>query len=788
MYRILRTLFLIFLPISVFTQSIQDDFEGSGTITNWIADNCNMNTSLSNPQQVSINTSSTVLEYHDIGGQYANIGFDAISNFDLSTDATFSLKIYVPSGGLTGSQPNQISLKLQDGTLGSPWTTQSEIIKPILLDQWQTVTFDFLNDAYVNFDAGSPPPTQRTDFNRIILQVNGENNTDHVLAYIDDFLYDVATVPVSNNFNVLVWSDEFDVDGAINSTNWHHQTQLPVGGSWYNGEIQHYTDRVDNSSVNNGNLNLIAKKETFTDQGYTKSHTSARLNSKFAFKYGKVEIRAKLPTGVGTWPAMWMLGKNINEDGGYWDNQGFGNTGWPACGEVDIMEHWGHNQNKVTSATHTPSSFGNTVNYGEQIIATASTDFHVYSLEWTSEKLVFAVDGVIHMTYNPTVKDASTWPFDAEQYILLNIAIEPSIDAAFTQDTMEIDYIRIYQDAPIQSITAAPIPVHDETLNNVISIFSDTYTNVVGTNYDPGWGQTTDATIETINGNTTLKYSDLNYQGTEYTSQDVSTHTHLHLDFWTADATALDFYLISQTPTVDTDLYSLSTLSKNQWISVEIPLTSFPNVDLADVFQFKVVGNGTVYFDNIYFYDNTVVPVELSYFKAEKVENNNILHWETLSELNNSHFEIQRSKNGIDFENIGTVQGKGTSLELKKYNFIDNDPLMNSYYRLNQIDFDGTITYSTILNVEREKIKVSNISFYPMPVRENLIIEFESRVSDRFYLTIRTINGSVVFGKWFNINHGENKLEIDFKDLPKGSYIVQLKSAKKVINHQIIKQ
>ena len=154
MYRILRTLFLIFLPISVFTQSIQDDFEGSGTITNWIADNCNMNTSLSNPQQVSINTSSTVLEYHDIGGQYANIGFDAISNFDLSTDATFSLKIYVPSGGLTGSQPNQISLKLQDGTLGSPWTTQSEIIKPILLDQWQTVTFDFLNDAFDLFDCG----------------------------------------------------------------------------------------------------------------------------------------------------------------------------------------------------------------------------------------------------------------------------------------------------------------------------------------------------------------------------------------------------------------------------------------------------------------------------------------------------------------------------------------------------------------------------------------------------------------------------------------------------------
>ena len=209
---------------------MEDDFEGNGTITTWFGDECNINTSYDNPFKEGINTSNTVLEYHDNGGQYANVRFDVQNNFDLSTEHTFSIKIYVPASGITGNQPNQVSLKLQDGNLGAPWSTQSEIIKPISLDQWQTVTFDFKNDEYINLDENSPPPTERTDFNRVVIQVNGEDNSDHVLAYIDDVYYD-GTIPVDPVFDHLVWSDEFDVDGAINSANWFHQTQLPLEGS-----------------------------------------------------------------------------------------------------------------------------------------------------------------------------------------------------------------------------------------------------------------------------------------------------------------------------------------------------------------------------------------------------------------------------------------------------------------------------------------------------------------------------------------------------------------------------
>ncbi|UOB16793.1 hypothetical protein [Abyssalbus ytuae] len=168
---------------------IFDDFEGSGNITTWAGDNCGMDNNYTNPFQEGINTSNTVLEYNDTGELYANIRFDWGSNLDLSQYNIFRLKIYVPSSSISGSQPNQISLKLQDGTAAEPWTTQTEIIKPIVLDQWQEVTFDFANDSYINWSTITTAPVDRTDLNRIVLQINSENNTDTVIAYIDDFNY-----------------------------------------------------------------------------------------------------------------------------------------------------------------------------------------------------------------------------------------------------------------------------------------------------------------------------------------------------------------------------------------------------------------------------------------------------------------------------------------------------------------------------------------------------------------------------------------------------------------------
>jgi beta-glucanase (GH16 family) len=164
--------------------------------------------------------------------------------------------------------------------------------------------------------------------------------------------------------------------------------------------------------------------------------TSARIKSEnlYEFTYGRVEIRAKLPSGGGTWPALWALGAN------------FDTVGWPDCGEIDIMEHVGNSPNITSSALHYPGNFGGTAVTGSIPIATATTEFHNYTVEWTPDSIKFVVDDeFIHTSF----VNSSGTPFNADFFFIMNIAmggtLGGAIDSAFTQDTMEVDYIRVYQ-------------------------------------------------------------------------------------------------------------------------------------------------------------------------------------------------------------------------------------------------------------------------------------------------------------------------------------------------------
>ena len=445
------TSILIFLFSSTVAQTVElsDNFESSSEGLEWFGDIATVNQDITNPFPSGINTSSGVLEYIDYGDEYSYFRYDAPINFDLTENSTFTLKIYVPSGSLTGEQPNQIAFKLQNANLSQPWLTQTEIVKSVLLDEWQELSFDFSTDEFINQNNASPAPTERFDLNRVLIQVNGEANTDLVTAYIDDFSYngvlDPDANPTTSDYTNLVWSDEFEIDGAVNSANWHHQTLLPNSWGWFNNESQHYTDRIENSYVADGNLHIAAIRETFTDQGLTREFTSARLNSKFAFTYGRVVARAILPEGGGTWPAIWMLGKNIAEEGGYWAEE-FGTTGWPECGEIDIMEHWGYNQNVISAALHTPSSFGATENHATIFDENVSQDYHLYEMEWSPEKIKFSLDGSVYYVYAPENQTPETWPYTKDQYLLLNVAMEENVSPSYEQDEMILDYIRVYQE------------------------------------------------------------------------------------------------------------------------------------------------------------------------------------------------------------------------------------------------------------------------------------------------------------------------------------------------------
>jgi len=252
-------------------------------------------------------------------------------------------------------------------------------------------------------------------------------------------------------YNNLVWSDEFNTNGSLDVNKWFHQTQIPAGGNWYNNEVQHYTNRTTNSFVDGGNLHIVAKKETFTDQNVTKQYTSARLNSKFAFKYGRVDIRAKVPNGQGTWPALWLLGKNVNEDGGFFDAN-FGTTGWPACGEIDIMEHVGYEPDIVHFSIHNKAFNSGLKNEKttKLKVKKSSISFHIYRLDWTPYGIRGFVDGKKYFEYKNTGKGSKYWPFDKKFFLIINLAIGGDwggingIDNSIFPATMEIDYVRVY--------------------------------------------------------------------------------------------------------------------------------------------------------------------------------------------------------------------------------------------------------------------------------------------------------------------------------------------------------
>ena len=264
-----------------------------------------------------------------------------------------------------------------------------------------------------------------------------------------DFVNETVNFTVlksDEEFSKLVFADEFEYEGRPDEDKWHLQFVPPNNGSWHNDELQHYTTRLENSFVSDGTLKIKALKEQYTYNGSTKAYTSARLNSKFAFTFGRVEVRAKLPAPAGTWPAIWTLGANCNETGSFFEDQ-YGSGQWPGCGEIDIMEQTGWDKNSIISHFHWGDR--NTGAYknmgGTRAVSDAAGTYHVYAMEWSEDSIKTFVDG--ELVYE--LPNSSEKPYDHPHYLLLNIAMGGNlggdVPADFTEGTFEIDYVRIYQ-------------------------------------------------------------------------------------------------------------------------------------------------------------------------------------------------------------------------------------------------------------------------------------------------------------------------------------------------------
>ncbi|GAB2686556.1 hypothetical protein GCM10027037_05650 [Mucilaginibacter koreensis] len=231
------------------------------------------------------------------------------------------------------------------------------------------------------------------------------------------------------------WSDDFNADGAPDASKWGYD----VGGSgWGNHELQYYTNTTDNAVVRNGMLNIIAKKEPMAGMNYT----SARMVSKAPANllYGRVEVRAKIPAGLGTWPAIWMLPND------------YAYGSWPNSGEIDIMEHVGYDPGNVHFSIHDQANYATNSKTSTAYIPSAMAEYHLYRMDWTPESIKGYYDDQIVFTFlNDGKGSFATWPFDKPFHIMLNLAVGgdwggvKGVDDKIFPVAMQIDYVHYYK-------------------------------------------------------------------------------------------------------------------------------------------------------------------------------------------------------------------------------------------------------------------------------------------------------------------------------------------------------
>lgn len=234
----------------------------------------------------------------------------------------------------------------------------------------------------------------------------------------------------------LVWEDNFDQTGLPDPSIWSYEE-----GNIRNKEAQFYTkNRLENARVENGKLIIEARKDNWNDQEITSA--SIHTYGKKSILYGRIEVRAKLPSGVGTWPAIWMLGDVIKEG-----------VGWPSCGEIDIMENVGFNPDIIHANIHT-KSYNHSIGTGKGdkiTIKNPHKKFHTYTLEWYEDRMEFFVDGERYFVYKQENAGNDVWPFNKPHYLILNLAIggawggQQGIAEDLLPQKYFIDYVRVYE-------------------------------------------------------------------------------------------------------------------------------------------------------------------------------------------------------------------------------------------------------------------------------------------------------------------------------------------------------
>lgn len=378
---------------------------------------------------------------------YNHIGLDFGRAIDLHATAIESITFWIKGPGgaevkfiayssLSGDANGYGSYKKNLGRLSREWQKVTIHFKEL---QWEGDNQNYtLEEALKSCTSFKWEVGDRSAAGSIFLDHVSIVNDGTAAGFAQEYKYETPEYEKETDIAwELIWSDEFDYQGLPDPQKWNFEDQRP---GWVNNELQNYPGvRKENARVENGFLIIEARKDNYKGHPYS----SARIHTqgKGEILYGRAEIRAKLPSGRGTWPAIWMMPS---------DYYGYG-KGWPDSGEIDIMENVGKDPNWVHASVHCQNYYwvkGN--QHTEKIYSTSyQNDFHVYALEWYPERIDIFMDGQKYFTFNDPGEGWQGWPFDKNFYVILNLAVGghwggPVDDSIFPQQ-MVVDYVRLYK-------------------------------------------------------------------------------------------------------------------------------------------------------------------------------------------------------------------------------------------------------------------------------------------------------------------------------------------------------
>ena len=372
--------------------------------------------------------------FEKAGSESSSCIYEDELTFTLEGENT--IKYTLNNGGATFFNVDYVSVAGGDATEDTCYEYDTSGEKNVLLGPAESVVAEeyttgtamtFSDGGFMGYYIGADT-YEILDISETQMTVRAVQGNNSELAWYHIFTTQPPIADDGPVYDNLIWSDEFDVDGAPDANKWN--MEIGNNNGWGNNELQYY--RAENATVEGGFLKITAKKEPFNGYQYTSARMTTHNN--LDFTYGKVEVRAKLPSGAGTWPAIWLLGSNYTT------------TEWPACGEIDIMEHVGNDQNTIHGTLHYPGNSGGNGNTSSVVVEGVSEEFHVYSVYWSPDIIRFYVDDNEYKTFANTESVPFNWDF----FVILNVAMGGtfggSVDPNFVESTMEVDYVKVYQE------------------------------------------------------------------------------------------------------------------------------------------------------------------------------------------------------------------------------------------------------------------------------------------------------------------------------------------------------